>query len=127
MFADSPAFSGFAVDDVDTAQEFYSTVLGLDVTRDDAMGGMLTLHLASGASVLVYGKPDHDPAGFTILNFPVQDVAAAVGELTRRGVTMLRYEGSPQDEQGVMRGVGPDIAWFADPAGNVLSVIAVGG
>lgn len=126
MFADSPGFSGFAVDDVDRAQAFYSQVLGLDVTRDDAMGGMLTLHLASGASVLVYGKPDHQPAGFTILNFPVADVAASVDELNRRGVEMLRYEGSAQDDRGVMRGMGPDIAWFADPAGNVLSVIALG-
>jgi len=125
MLKDSAAFSGFSVDDIDTAQGFYADTLGLDVTRDDAMGGMLTLHLAGGASVLVYGKQDHSPATFTILNFPVVDVRASVDALAARGVEMLRYDGIDQDDKGVARGAGPDIAWFNDPAGNVLSVLTV--
>ena len=123
MFKDSAAFSGFSVDDLEQAQTFYADTLGLDVTRDDARGGMLTLKLGGGGSVLVYGKPDHTPATFTILNFPVPDVVAAVDQLTAGGVQMLRYQGFSQDDKGIMRGEGPDIAWFADPAGNVLSVI----
>lgn len=123
MLTDSAAFSGFSVDDIDTAQTFYAEALGLEVTRDDAMGGMFTLHLAGGASVIVYGKKDHTPATFTILNFPVDDVGATVDALAARGVTTLRYDGIDQDDKGVARGVGPDIAWFSDPAGNVLSVL----
>ena len=84
---------------------------------------MLTLHLAGGTNVLVYPKPDHTPADFTVLNFPVDDVEAAVDALTERGVAFERYEGAPQDEKGIMRGNGPDIAWFRDPAGNILSVL----
>lgn len=126
MLGDSNAFSGFAVPDVDAAKAFYQDVLGLQVEQNADMGGMLTLHLAGGTNVLVYPKPDHTPAGFTILNFPVADVGAAVRELAGRGVTFERYAGMPQDDDGVMRGNGPDIAWFTDPGGNILSVLAIG-
>lgn len=123
MLRDSQAFSGFSVDDVPTAAAFYSDVLGLRVSQDH---GMLTLHLAGGRDTLVYPKPDHVPASFTVLNFPVPDVEAAVDELTSRGVVFERYEGTPgeTDAKGVFRKGGPLIAWFTDPAGNVLSVIA---
>jgi catechol 2,3-dioxygenase-like lactoylglutathione lyase family enzyme len=121
MFSDSKAFSGFAVSDVDAAEKFYGETLGIRVTKDH---GLLTLQLDDGARpTLVYPKPDHVPASYTILNFPVDDVGAAVRELAERGVTVERYDGMPQDDDGVMRGNGPDIAWFKDPAGNVLSVI----
>ncbi len=123
MLTDSPAFSGFAVPDVEAARRFYAETLGLRVDVDEAMGGMLTLHLGSGADVLVYGKPDHTPAGYTVLNFPVDDVERVVDELTGRGVRFERYPGFDQDEKGIARGQGPDIAWFTDPAGNVLSVL----
>ncbi|SCG52717.1 VOC family protein [Micromonospora halophytica] len=126
MFRDTKAFSGFSVDDTDQAQRFYAETLGLRVSRDDAMGGLLTLHLAGDRPVLVYPKADHVPATYTVLNFPVEDVDRAVDELTARGVRFTRYEGMPQDEKGIMRGNGPDIAWFTDPAGNVLSVLAQG-
>jgi catechol 2,3-dioxygenase-like lactoylglutathione lyase family enzyme len=124
MLTDSRAFSGFAAPDVDAARTFYQDVLGLRVDQDTDMGGLLTLHLGGGTDVLVYPKPDHVPAGFTVLNFPVADVGAAVRELTGRGAVFERYDGMPQDEDGVMRGNGPDIAWFTDPAGNIFSVIA---
>jgi catechol 2,3-dioxygenase-like lactoylglutathione lyase family enzyme len=120
MLANSKAFSGFAVSDIEAAKAFYGETLGLNVSEEN---GLLTLHLAGDRPTLVYPKPDHEPAGFTILNFPVDDVEAAVDELTSRGVTFERYEGFPQDEKGIMRGHGPDIAWFKDPSGNVLSVI----
>ena len=120
MLADSAAFSGFAVDDTDKARAFYEGVLGL---RVEAAHGMLTLHLGSGATVLVYPKPGHQPASFTVLNFPVPDIEAAVDELTRRGVQFQHYENPPTDERGIMRAGGPLIAWFTDPAGNVLSVL----
>ena len=123
MLADSPAFSGFAVPDVEAARRFYADTLGLRVEVDERMGGMLTLHLGGGANVLVYPKPDHVPATYTVLNFPVDDIDATVAELTSRGVTFERYPGMPQDENGVQRGQGPAIAWFTDPAGNVLSVL----
>ena len=127
MLSESEAFSGFSVDDADRARAFYTDVLGLRVTQDQAMGGLLTLHLAGGRTVLAYPKADHAPATFTILNFPVPDIDAAVDELALRGVTMLRYDGLGQDERGVARGLaagrGPDIAWFTDPAGNILSVL----
>ncbi len=124
MLTDSPAFSGFAVPDLEVARRFYAETLGLRVDVDEAMGGMLTLHLGSGADVLVYGKPDHAPATYTVLNFPVPDVEATVDELAARGVRFERYEGFSQDEKGIARGQGPDIAWFTDPAGNVLSVLS---
>ncbi|MEU1686205.1 VOC family protein [Micromonospora sp. NPDC005707] len=126
MFRDTKAFSGFSVDDPDRAERFYTDVLGLRVSRDDAMGGLLTLHLAGDRPVLVYPKPDHRPATYTVLNFPVPDIDRAVDGLASRGVRFERYEGMPQDDKGVMRGNGPSIAWFTDPAGNVFSVLQEG-
>ncbi|MFG3600183.1 VOC family protein [Micromonospora chersina] len=123
MFGDTKAFTGFSVDDPDRAERFYTDVLGLRVSRDDAMGGLLTLHLAGDRPVLVYPKSDHRPATYTVLNFPVPDIDRAVDELVSRGVRFERYEGMPQDDKGVMRGNGPSIAWFTDPAGNVFSVL----
>src|SRR2546421_375245 len=120
MFADTRAFSGFAVDDVSKAREFYSETLGLRTSEEN---GLLTLHLAGDRDTLVYPKPGHTPASYTILNFPVEDVDMAVDELTARGVELERYEGFEQDEKGIFRGGGPYIAWFKDPAGNVLSVL----
>ena len=125
MFENTKAFSGFSVDDIPRARRFYSETLGLDVTEED---GMLTLNIAGERPTLVYPKGDqHEPATFTILNFPVEDIDAAVEELAARGVTFERYEGFPAepDEKGVHRGAGPPIAWFKDPAGNVLSVLEV--
>ena len=121
MFKNSMAFSGFSVDDIDAARSFYGGTLGLDV-RPGPMG-ILELHLASGATVMIYPKPNHTPATFTILNFPVNDVDAAVGQLTKAGVTMERYPDLGQDAKGISRGNGPDIAWFTDQAGNILSVL----
>jgi catechol 2,3-dioxygenase-like lactoylglutathione lyase family enzyme len=122
MFENTKAFSGFSVDDVPTAKAFYGDVLGIRVTEDN---GLLTLHIAGDRPTLVYPKPDHTPAAFTILNFPVDDVESAVDQLTARGVRFERYQGTAveTDEKGVFRGGGPLIAWFKDPAGNVLSVI----
>ncbi|MPZ53224.1 MAG: VOC family protein [Acidimicrobiia bacterium] len=120
MFTNTRAFSGFAVDDIPRAQEFYQGVLGVEVSEEN---GMLTLHLAGGRDTLVYPKEDHTPADYTILNFPVEDIETAVDSLAERGVTFERYEGFDQDEKGIFRGGGPLIAWFTDPAGNVLSVI----
>src|SRR5215213_4682712 len=122
MFANTKVFSGFAVDDIERAREFYGGTLGLEVTEQN---GMLTLHIAGDRPTLVYPKPGHTPADYTILNFQVDDVGAAVDRLSERGVEFERYDGMGQDENGVMRGNGPDIAWFKDPAGNVLSVINV--
>lgn len=123
MFRDQEAFSGFAVDDLARAKEFYGETLGLRVTEDVPEMPLLSLHVGGGQPVLIYEKPGHEPATFTVLNLPVDDVGAAVEELGRRGVETERYEGMDQDEHGVMRGHGPDIAWIRDPAGNVLSVI----
>ncbi len=122
MLRDSPAFQGFAVPDVEAAKAFYADVLGLDVEEEN---GMLRLHLAGGRETIVYPKPDHTPATYTILNFPVSDIEATVDGLTERGVRFERYEGTQTetDPKGVFRGGGPLIAWFADPAGNLLSVI----
>ena len=122
MFRQTKAFSGFAVDDLEAAAAFYSEKLGLEVSEDN---GLLTLHIAGDRPTLVYPKPNHVPAGFTILNFPVADIEAAVDELTARGVAFERYAGTPMatDEKGIFRGGGPLIAWFTDPAGNVLSVL----
>ena len=122
MLTDSPAFSGFAVDDLDRARTFYEDTLGLRVS-DAGMGGVARLQLGGGTTVLVYAKADHVPATFTVLNFPVPDVEKAVDELAARGVEFQRYENPPTDEKGIMRAGGPLIAWFTDPAGNVLSVI----
>ena len=120
MFKDTKAFSGFAVPDIAAARTFYGDTLGIDVTEEH---GMLTLRLAGGRDTLIYPKPNHEPATYTILNFPVDDIDAAVDDLAGRGVEMERYDGFEQDERGVMRVEGPYIAWFKDPAGNVLSVL----
>jgi catechol 2,3-dioxygenase-like lactoylglutathione lyase family enzyme len=121
-FADTPAFSSFAVDDIDAARSFYRDTLGLRVT--DGEMGFLTLHLAGERPTLVYPKPDFTPATYTVLNFQVDDVDAAVDELTARGVEFERYDGFDQDERGIARSDGPTIAWFKDPAGNVLAVLS---
>ncbi len=120
MLGDSRAFSGFSTNDIDAARAFYAEVLGIQVTDEN---GMLNLHLGGGATVLVYPKDDHRPATYTCLNFPVSDIDATVDALASRGVTFLRYDGFQQDERGIMREFGPPIAWFTDPAGNVLSVL----
>jgi catechol 2,3-dioxygenase-like lactoylglutathione lyase family enzyme len=122
VLADSSAYSGFSVDDLDAARRFYEETLGL---RTSALGmdGLMRLELGGGGFVLVYAKTDHTPATFTVLNFPVPDVEKAVDELTARGVRFERYENPPTDEKGIMRAGGPLIAWFTDPAGNVFSVI----
>jgi catechol 2,3-dioxygenase-like lactoylglutathione lyase family enzyme len=120
MFENTKAFSGFAVDDLDKAREFYGETLGLKTSEQH---GLITLHLASGRDTLVYPKPDHTPATYTILNFPVDDIEAAVDALVARGVRFERYDGMDQDERGIFRGEGPYIAWFTDPAGNVLAVL----
>jgi len=124
MFSTDEAFSGFSVDDIDAARTFYRDTLGLDVSDDDM--GFLEVRLASGGRILIYSKPNHEPASFTILNFPVPDVEAAVDELNARGVVTKIYSDDqfPSDAKGIVRGRGPDIAWFRDPAGNVLSVLA---
>jgi catechol 2,3-dioxygenase-like lactoylglutathione lyase family enzyme len=120
MLANSHAFSGFSSDDIPKAKDFYAQTLGLEVTEEN---GMLTLHLAGGGAVLVYPKADHEPASFTVLNFPVENIDQAVDGLAAAGVRFERYEGSDQDERGVQRQYGPPIAWFKDPAGNILSVL----
>jgi catechol 2,3-dioxygenase-like lactoylglutathione lyase family enzyme len=120
MFANTKAFSGFAVDDLEAARKFYGETLGL---RTSEQYGLLTLHLAGDRDTLVYPKPDHAPASYTILNFQVDDIDAAVDELVRRGVSLEKYEGMGQDEKGINRAGGPYIAWFKDPAGNILAVL----
>jgi len=123
MLEHSQAFSGFAVPDIAEAKDFYGTTLGMRVS--DGPMGLLTLHPAGGRDIMVYPKPDHIPATYTILNFPVDDIDAAVDELASRGVEFLRYDGFEQDDKGIARGDGPDIAWFTDPAGNILAVLTV--
>lgn len=122
MLGESVPFSGFSVDDVAAARDFYRDTLGLVVLEQ---GGMLFLELTGGHRVLLYPKDDHQPATYTVLNFPVPDVETTVDALTGRGVVFERYEGTPveTDAKGVFRGGGPLIAWFTDPAGNVLSII----
>lgn len=124
-FTADGAFSGFSVDDIDAARDFYGSTLGL-VVEENPMG-FLDLRLPSGGSILVYAKPNHEPASFTILNFPVADIDAAVDDLISRGVRTKIYSDAefPSDERGIVRGggQGPDIAWFRDPAGNVLAVM----
>lgn len=125
MLKNASAFSGFSVDDVDAATKFYGETLGVGV--EDAGMGNIVLHLADGLDVFVYIKEDHVPAAFTILNFRVDNIDETIDQLAAKGVQTLRYDGMPQDDRGVMRGkehdMGPNIAWFTDPAGNVLSVI----
>jgi predicted enzyme related to lactoylglutathione lyase/catechol 2,3-dioxygenase-like lactoylglutathione lyase family enzyme len=119
--AAAPAFSGFSVDDLAAAREFYAGVLGFDVSEAN---GLLSLHLPGARDVLVYPKPNHSPASFTILNFPVSDIDAAVDDLSARGVRFERYDGFGQDDRGILRDPNsPPIAWFTDPAGNILSVL----
>jgi predicted enzyme related to lactoylglutathione lyase len=121
MFRDTEAFASFAVDDIDKAREFYGETLGVQVEEYEE--GLLALHHPGGRDTMVYAKPDYAPATYTVLNFAVEDVEAAVDALGDRGVTLERYEGIEQDERGISHGMGPDIAWFKDPAGNVLSVL----
>jgi catechol 2,3-dioxygenase-like lactoylglutathione lyase family enzyme len=122
MLKDSKAFTGFSVNDVGKARDFYARTLGLEVSESH---GLLKLQLAGGGTVLIYPKPNHTPASFTILNFPVDSVDKAVDELTKRGVRFEIYNepNLKTDERGVFRGSGPVIAWFKDPAGNILSVL----
>jgi catechol 2,3-dioxygenase-like lactoylglutathione lyase family enzyme len=127
MFKTKAAFSGFSVDNLTKAKEFYSETLGLKV---DNIAAGLNLHLPGGGVVLAYPKDNHQPATFTILNFQVDNIDEAVDELTSRGVRFERYDGIPQDVRGIVRGIsnnqGPDIAWFKDPAGNIISVLTAG-
>jgi catechol 2,3-dioxygenase-like lactoylglutathione lyase family enzyme len=123
MLADSEAYSGFAVPDLAEARRFYTDTLGLRVPEPDDQSGLLTLELGGGRNVLVYLKPDHTPATYTILNFPVADVEGTVDALIQRGLTFERYDGIEQDDKGINRGEGPLIAWFRDPAGNIMSII----
>jgi catechol 2,3-dioxygenase-like lactoylglutathione lyase family enzyme len=120
MFEHTKAFSGFSADDIAKASQFYGETLGVRVSEEN---GMLWLHLAGDRDTLIYPKENHTPATYTVLNFEVEDADKAVDELTARGVRFERYEGAEQDEKGINRGGGPAIAWFKDPAGNILSVI----
>lgn len=120
MFANTKAFSGFAVDDIEQAHRFYGETLGIETSGEN---DLLTLHIAEDRDTLIYPKPDFTPATYTILNFPVDDIDKAVDELVARGVSIERYEGFEQDERGISRDAGPPIAWFKDPAGNILSVL----
>ncbi|MDY0908272.1 VOC family protein [Microbacterium sp. CFBP9034] len=123
MFTPDRAFSGFAVRDIDEAKAFYGDTLGIPATLNEM--GILQLTLGSGATVIAYPKPDHEPAGFTIMNFDVDDVEAAVDDLNSRGVRTKIYDDAdfPTDAKGIARDMGPEIAWFRDPSGNVLSVL----
>ncbi len=124
MFGDTKAFSGFSTNDLDATERFYRDTLGLEVVREGEPMDLIGLRLATGGEVLIYPKgEDHVPAEFTVLNFPVDDIEAAVDGLVERGVTFDRPDGFPLDERGIMREGGPLIAWFRDPAGNVLSVL----
>ena len=120
MFQNTKAFSGFSVDDVEKARQFYGETLGLHVSEQM---GLLKLEIAGGTQIIAYPKPSHTPATFTILNFPVDDIEKAVDHLVEQGVRFERYEGFDQDEKGIHRGDGPHIAWFTDPAGNVLALL----
>ena len=125
MFHAADAFSSFAVPDVDAARRFYGETLGLKITDSDE-AGLIELHVGGGAPVLIYPKPDHRPAVFTVLNFVVPDIAASVRELNAKGVQLERYDldgDARPDELGVYRGQGPAIGWFTDPAGNIISVL----
>jgi catechol 2,3-dioxygenase-like lactoylglutathione lyase family enzyme len=127
VFEHSTPFSGFSVDDIEAAKAFYTETMEMQVGESN---GMLQLQIHPDVAVLVYPTKHHRPASYTLLNFPVEDIDAAIEVLRSRGVTMERYDGMPQDDLGVMRGrstdMGPDIAWFKDPAGNVLSVLQDG-
>jgi predicted enzyme related to lactoylglutathione lyase len=120
MFENTKAFSGFSVNDLEAAKKFYGEVLGLKTSE---RYGLLTLHLAGDRDTLVYPKADHSPATYTILNFAVDDIDPAVDELISRGVELVKYDGLGQDDKGINRAGGPYIAWFKDPAGNILAVL----
>ena len=123
MFDTTRAFSGFAVKDLYEAASFYGETLGIQVADED---GLLSLNLSENHRVFIYPKPDHTPASYTILNFPVDDIDSAVDQLGDRGIELERYEGFSQDERGIARGdLGPPIAWFTDPSGNILAVLEV--
>jgi predicted enzyme related to lactoylglutathione lyase len=122
MISDSHAFSGFSTNDIDAARAFYGDTLGLTVKQE--MMGLLSIEFAGGGRIIIYPKPNHEPATFTVLNFPVDDVDGAVDELTAKGVTFERYDGMNQDERGIVRDdQSPAIAWFKDPAGNILAIL----
>ena len=123
MLENAKTFHGLGVDDLDKAREFYGDTLGLKVEVLDEANGLLSLERPGGETTLLYLSPDLQVGNYTVLNFSVDDIDAAVDALTARGVEFLRYDGFPQDEKGVMRGNGPDIAWFKDPAGHTLSVL----
>ncbi|BAU53586.1 VOC family protein [Mucilaginibacter gotjawali] len=127
MFKDTKAFSGFSVNDMQKAMEFYQGKLGIEISESEM--GILTLHISGGSKIIIYPRPNHEPAAFTILNFPVNDVEKTVDELIAAGITFEQY-GEPikTDAKGILRGNGrgPDIAWFKDPAGNILSVLKEG-
>ena len=126
MFANTKATNGFAVDDLDRVKEFYEGTLGLSTTVLSEEFGVMAVHLAGGRDTLVYVKPDFTPATYTILNFEVDDVEAAVDGLSSKGVSFERYDDFDQDEKGIARGQGPNIAWFKDPAGNIFAVMEPG-
>jgi len=125
MFSNSKAFSSFSVNDLPKAKEFYTGILGLKADEVHGMQGLLNLHISGDNSVMIYSKPNHTPASFTVLNFPVDDVEKAVDKLSSKGVSFEIYNEKDfkTDEKGIMRGNGPKIAWFKDPAGNILSVL----
>ena len=123
MFESTRAFSGFAVDDAQKAREFYGETLGLKTEVLAEEHGVMALHLSGERDVIFYEKVDLSPANYTILNFEVDDIDSAVDDLAGRGVSFERYDGFEQDEKGIARGPGPQIAWFKDPAGNILSVL----
>jgi catechol 2,3-dioxygenase-like lactoylglutathione lyase family enzyme len=120
MFANTEAFSGFSSNDIPACRDFYAGKLGLKVEEDH---GLLRLHLGGGGSVIIYPKPNHEPATYTALNFQVPDIDKAVDELLAKGIVFERYPGLTQDARGIQRDQGPAIAWFKDPAGNILSVL----
>jgi len=128
MLENSKAFASFSVDDVEKAKKFYSEIIGLNVTQDNDMGGILTLHIDGGVTVLVYPKPNHTPATFTVLNFPVSNIDQTVAKLKSLGVAFLSYDTKDlkTDENDISRANGgPNIAWFTDPSGNILSVLEI--
>lgn len=126
MLASSQAFSSFAIDDLGQAMEFYGQTLGVDASVVDEQNGLMSLKLSGDRDVMLYVKGDYEPATYTVLNFRVDDVEATVRALTDKGVAFERYDGFDQDELGIARGFGPTIAWFKDPAGNILSVLSDG-
>jgi predicted enzyme related to lactoylglutathione lyase len=122
MFKDTKAISSFSVNDLQKAKQFYHQTLGLEISEGSE--GIMNINLAGGGKIYVYPKPNHTPATFTVLNFPVRDVEKTVDELISRGITFEQYDGQLKtNEKGIFRGQGPEIAWFKDPAGNILSVL----